>query len=271
MKKIALLLLAFTVLPFLGQSQSAGNIAHEAFMITRMVDKFHVDPKPVDSKFSAAVFSAMLDNADPDRIYFIKGDIDRLASYQKTLDREILLSKTGYLSLFTAIYETRLKMADSLVDIVTKNPFNFYLTGKLTAAEDTTAPASVAAIRQKLGKKLQAEVLDDLVDGLPADFKTLGRVKQKAYVDSAEAPLRKKLQHIECIAQSQVDQAAPYHQAETTQCVAGGAAGGDDTDHEHQWPDAKREQEKERQLFPERRDAGLLILDLNFFRHRTSR
>jgi len=192
MKKIALLLLAFTVLPFLGQSQSAGNIAHEAFMITRMVDKFHVDPKPVDSKFSAAVFSAMLDNADPDRIYFIKGDIDRLASYQKTLDREILLSKTGYLSLFTAIYETRLKMADSMVDIVTKNPFNFYLTGKLTAAEDTTAPASVAAIRQKLGKKLQAEVLDDLVDGLPADFKTLGRVKQKAYVDSAEAPLRKK-------------------------------------------------------------------------------
>jgi carboxyl-terminal processing protease len=192
MKKIALSLLVLIAPPLLAQSQSAGNMAHEAFMITRMVDKFHVDPKPVDSKFSAEVFSVMLDDADPDRIYFTKSDIDRLSPYQKTLDKEILLSKTGYLNLFTTIYEARLKMADSLADVVTKNPFNFNLPGKLTAAEDTTPPSSVLALQQKLADKMKADVLDDLVDGLPANYKSLSPPKQKAYVDSAEAPLRKK-------------------------------------------------------------------------------
>jgi len=161
-------------------------------MITRMVNKFHVDPKPVDSKFSASVFSAMLDNTDPDRIYFIKSDIDQLAPYQKTLDKEIAHSKTGYLNLFTGIYQARLKTADSLVDIIAKKPFNFNLPDKLTAAEDTTFPISVSAMQQKLVKKMKLEVLDDLVDGLPGNFKSLNPAKQKAYVDSAEAPLRKK-------------------------------------------------------------------------------
>ncbi len=39
---------------------------------------------------------------------------------------------------------------------------------------------------------MKLEVLDDLVDGLPGNFKSLNPAKQKAYVDSAEAPLRKK-------------------------------------------------------------------------------
>ena len=118
-------------------------------MITRMVNKFHVEPKPVDSKFSVRVFAAMLDNADPERIYFIKSDIDRLSSYQKVLDKEILLSKTGYITLFTGIYAARLKTVDSLVDQITKKPFDFNLPGKLTAAEDTTFAVSFAAMRSK--------------------------------------------------------------------------------------------------------------------------
>ena len=191
-KKIILPIIVLPLIPFWSQSQSAGKFAHEAFMITRMVNKFHVDPRPVDSKFSAAVFAAMLDNTDPDRIYFTKADIDRLAPYQKALDKEILLSKSGFLNLFTTIYEARLKTTDSLVDIIAKKPFDFYLPGKLTAAEDTTFPISVAAMQQKLVKKLKAEVLDDLVDGLPAKFKSLNPAQQKAYIDGAEGRLRNK-------------------------------------------------------------------------------
>ena len=190
MKKTVVWLLV--LLPFFALGQPAAKFAHDAFMVTRMVAKFHVEPKPVDTKFSTGLFSAMLDNADPDRVYFIKGDIDRLMPYQKTLDKEILLSKTNYLTLFTGIYAARLKTTDSLVDIVTAKPFNFSTPDKLTAGEDTTFAASVAALKQKIFKKLKADALDDIVEDLPANFKSLPPAKQKAYVDSAETPLRKK-------------------------------------------------------------------------------
>jgi len=161
-------------------------------MITRMVNKFHVDPKPVDSKFSTEVFSAMLNNADPDRIYFTRNDIDRLGVYKTTLDKEILLSKTGYINLFTAIYSARLKTTDSLVGVIAQKRFDFNLPGKFTAEEDTTFAASIFALQQKLVKVMKAEVLGSLVDGRPLNFKALPVVKQRAWIDSAEASLRKK-------------------------------------------------------------------------------
>ncbi|HZY39374.1 MAG TPA: S41 family peptidase, partial [Mucilaginibacter sp.] len=192
MKKVIISIFALLVVPVLSRSQPAAKIAHQAFLVTRMVGKFHVEPKPVDAKFSAEVFSTMLDNTDPDRIYFTRSDIDRLGPYKKTLDKEILLSKTGYLTLFTSIYEVRLKTADSLVDVVAKKSFDFNLPGKLTAAEDTAFPVSVSAWQQKLFKKLKADALSDLVDALPLNFKSLSQVMQKAFIDSAEVPLRKK-------------------------------------------------------------------------------
>ena len=39
---------------------------------------------------------------------------------------------------------------------------------------------------------MKADVLDELVDGLPAKFKSLSPAKQKAWVDSTETLLRKK-------------------------------------------------------------------------------
>ncbi len=161
-------------------------------MITRMVSKFHVDPKSVDTKFSSEVFSAMLNNADPDRIYFTRNDIDRLGVFKTTLNKEILLSKTDYLDLFTAIYSARLRTTDSLVAIITQKSFDFNLPGKFTAVEDTTFAPSVVTLQQKLVKVMKADVLDDLVDARPVNFKSLPPAKQKSWVDSAEASLRKK-------------------------------------------------------------------------------
>lgn len=172
---------------FLSYSQTVDKSAHEAFVLTRMVNKFHVDPRPVDDKFSADVFSGMLDNADPDRIFFNKSDIARLSIYTKTLDIEIKNSKTGYLTLFINIYSRRLKQTDSLIDAVCKTPVDFYTNEKYTVAERELYPGSLAAMQQKLNKKLKADILDDLIDDLPGSFKTFGPAKQKKYVDSAGA------------------------------------------------------------------------------------
>jgi carboxyl-terminal processing protease len=134
----------------------------------------------------------LLANRVADRIFFTKNDIDRLHSYRENLDAQIKLQKTDYLNLFISIYRQRLQQADSLIDVISKRPFNFYDTDKLTIAEDTLYPASIAGMQIKLRKILKIAVLDRLTDDLPGNFKSLAPAKQKSRVDSAVTVLQKK-------------------------------------------------------------------------------
>ncbi len=175
-----------------GWCQTATNYAHEAFMVTRMVNKFHVEPRAVDSRFSAAVFNTMLKDADPGKIYFLKPDIDKLSVYRTALDKQILQQKGDFLHLFTAIYRQRLKQADSIITLISKVPFNLNLPEKFTAAEDTTWPASTAAMQHKLHLVVKDELLDRLIEDIPSNFTSYNAKKQRKYTDSAQTVLLRK-------------------------------------------------------------------------------
>ena len=158
-----------------------------------MVNKFHVEPRPVNSVFSADVFAGMLDKTDDEKIFFLTSDISRLAPYKNTLDAEIKHRKTGYLTLFINSYRIRLKQADSLATEIGKKPFELYGADKFTAAEQNSFPTSVSGMQQKLYKKIKAAVLDEVAANVPGKFKTYPPLKQKKYRDSAEAASRKKI------------------------------------------------------------------------------
>ncbi|SDT65719.1 carboxyl-terminal processing protease [Mucilaginibacter mallensis] len=192
MKSLATLI-ALIIFPVLSYCQTIDKTANDAFVLIRMVNKFHVEPREVNSAFSVGVFKGMLQATDPGRIYFTSGDIYKLSPYTTTLNYEIKHRRTAYLSLFISIYQQRLKQADSLISIIGKTPFNFYTAEKLTVPEDTLHPQSLAAMQLKLYKKIKSGVLDELIDDMPDNFKALSLVKQKKYVDSAEVVFRKKV------------------------------------------------------------------------------
>ncbi|HEY2581109.1 MAG TPA: S41 family peptidase [Mucilaginibacter sp.] len=192
MEKVTAALFILIVSPFLSLGQTSDKIANEAFVLTRMVNKFHVQPKPVNSNFSRDLFKDMLYKTDEGRMFFNANDIQKLKPYATTLDQEIKQRKTGYLNLFISLYQQRLHQADSLIDEIGKKPFNFYSTDKFTVAEDTLYPQSLAAMQVKLYKKMEIDAIDELADDLPANFKSFTPAKQKKYIDSAEVILRKK-------------------------------------------------------------------------------
>lgn len=194
MKRSLPLLIAFAVTPLLSLCQTNDNAANQAYVITRMVNKFHVEPRPVNEAFSASVFKGMLDKADDGKIFFTQSDIARLSVYRKTIDNEIKHHKTGYLDLFISIYKRRLQQADSLVNEIGKKPMNFYAPEKLTVAEDTSYPQSPVGMQVKLQKELKAWTLDELSDDIPGNFKSFTPAKQAKYIDSAVAVLRKRVQ-----------------------------------------------------------------------------
>src|SRR5476651_940482 len=192
MNRAPLTLIVFIICPLLVYSQTTEKAAHDAYMITRMVSKFHVEPRVVERSFAVDVFNTMLDKTDRDKIFFLNSDISKLKEYSKTLHIQIQSQKTEYLNQFISIYQQRLKQADSLVNEIAKKPFDLNIPEKLTSADHDAYPASKAEMQLKLYKKLKGDVLYTMVDDMPAGFASYPPARQKAYVDSAEVVLRKK-------------------------------------------------------------------------------
>lgn len=180
------------LLPVFAVSQNTTKIANEAYVLTRMVAKFHIAPRNVNDSFSTDVYNQMLQKADGGKNLFTGDDIAKLLPFSTAIDDEIKRKNTDYLNLFTSIYQQRLKQADSLAGVVCAKPFNLTLAEKLTVAEDTSFPANTAAAQLKLYKLFKKRVLGDIADDLPDDYKSLTVAQQKKYLDSAETAFRKK-------------------------------------------------------------------------------
>jgi carboxyl-terminal processing protease len=166
--------------------------ANEAAVVTAMVQKFHVQPKPVDDQFSTTVFHLFLTQLDRQKIFFTAEDVQSLAPFKDKLDDEIKNRQTNFLQKVTAIYQQRLRQADAVVDSLGKQPFNFNLAEKLTLVEDTSYAINEAALRNKMYKKVKRTVLMSMLD-IDQPLTSLSSAQQKKFVDSAEAINRKKI------------------------------------------------------------------------------
>ncbi|MFI5158225.1 MAG: S41 family peptidase [Sphingobacteriales bacterium] len=192
MKKITTLTILI-LSPLLSICQTNDKVANDAFVLISMVNKFHVDPRPVDGSFSKDVFARMLAKTDPGKLLFTQSDINRLTIYTTTIDKEIKQRKTDYLSLFTRLYTIRLKEADSVITIIDKTPLDLSLPERLTVTETNSYPASVKAMQVKLRKQLKSAVIEALIADMPANFKSFNQAKQKSYIDSAVTVLQRKI------------------------------------------------------------------------------
>ena len=61
---------------------------NDAYLITRMVEKFHVQPRPLNDEFSKNIFTQLFKELDPDKIFFTKEDINTLARFKSSLDED---------------------------------------------------------------------------------------------------------------------------------------------------------------------------------------
>ncbi|HEV2480015.1 MAG TPA: S41 family peptidase [Puia sp.] len=187
MRPVQLLLVCLS-LTFSACAQSADTRATDAYLITRMAAKFHIQPRPLDKTMSAAVYTTVLKELDEERIFFTQGDIAQLAVYQYTLDQEILNRRSGFLQLLTSLYQHRLTQVDTMVDHIAAKPFNFQAGEKITQAEDTAYSADLAALHVKLYKFMKYSVATRLAGAMAA----AGGAYNSKLVDSLEPRLRKR-------------------------------------------------------------------------------
>jgi carboxyl-terminal processing protease len=186
-KRIALVLLCCPYI-YLSIAQTPEKAAKDAFMISRMVEKYHVQPRPLDDEMSSLIFSQLLETLDEAKVFFTKQDIDQLSKYQYALDDEIKNTRSDFLKLFIGIYKQRLQQADTMADNICAKPFNFSIKEKLTVAEDTSYPANPNARHEKFYKELKLFALYRIVEKIDVN----AGPPTKKYIDSLEPIMRRK-------------------------------------------------------------------------------
>jgi carboxyl-terminal processing protease len=169
-------------------AQLMEKTAGSAYLITRMAEIYHVQPRPVDRNFSADLFIQTISTLDADKIYLTREDIRQLESHKYNLDEEVLTKKTDFLNLLITLFGQRIHETDSLLTLFSKISLPLNSNESYTVAEDTVF-ADNAAMRKiklyKLFRRNELESIADEEDSLQGDLK----------LDSLERSARKKVWH----------------------------------------------------------------------------
>ena len=189
-----LLIFIFQLLLLFAHGQQIDKAVNNAFILTRMAEKFHVQPRPLDDGFSSDILTEFLKRLDANRVFFTTADIKRLSKFKFDIDDEIRNKQSTFLLAVLKTFGSRVSTVDSMIDSICKKPFDFFLPEKITVAEDTSYPADKIAMRTKLYKLLKSQALYVLTQN--DDLIILDDAQQKIYVDSLEPTARRKARQI---------------------------------------------------------------------------
>lgn len=171
-------------------AQNVRSAMYDAYMITRMAEKFHLQPKPLNDEFSAELLKSFITASDPHADIFLAEDIQQFMQYELKLDEEISQRKTTFLQLFIDVWKKRVQQNDSLTKIVCKSAFVLQQTDALNRSKQPVYDASLTARQQKIYKQLKWDVLDFITD-IAIDQPKI--IQQKKFLDSTELVFRKRL------------------------------------------------------------------------------
>ena len=91
----------FFIYPLCGQS--IDKPVHDAFLISRMAEKFHIQPRPLDDEMSSAIYTRILETLDGEKIFFLQEDINKLSAYRYKIDDEIKNNQSAFCNCSSAL------------------------------------------------------------------------------------------------------------------------------------------------------------------------
>lgn len=157
-------------------SLTSHQVAVDAYMVTRMAEKFHTQPRVLDTGFSVLFFDQFINELDDQHFLFLKSDMEKLDVYRYQLDGEIRLEQTGFLDLAKAIYQQRIRQADSLIDRLSEVPVD---TAVIQKTVDTLAPVDLEGMRSHLALLYGQAVVENMQEDLDSGRKNTETFQRK--------------------------------------------------------------------------------------------
>jgi carboxyl-terminal processing protease len=170
-------------------SLSAQNSAHTCEILSKintLLQKEHIQPKPIDDSLSVYIFDSFIDELDPARSIFLKSEYNILSQkYRLNIDDKIKSQDCSFLTEITAVYRNGLlrnksiieKIGQGTIDYQRKDTIRFYKKAFPVYLLDNE-------VEKVWTKKIQYEILDDItemsqnLDSLKTNFVAL-EIKSK--------------------------------------------------------------------------------------------
>ena len=94
-------------------STAAPVDAQTSKLVSQMVQRFHLRQVRIDDQLSVDLFERLFEELDPQKLYFLKSDIDGFAAFAKTLDDGI---KRGDVEFANAVFDRYRQRVDQRMD-----------------------------------------------------------------------------------------------------------------------------------------------------------
>ena len=141
-----------------------------AKLVVNMITRYHISQKPLDDRISAMLVGRFVKELDPQKLYFLKSDIDDLARYKDQLDDLVRIGKVDFAYEVFALYlkrlDERLAIAHKLVDA----PHDFSLDETMEIDGDKMAwAADVKESNERWRKRIKFDLLTLNLDKTAGD------------------------------------------------------------------------------------------------------
>jgi carboxyl-terminal processing protease len=173
-------------------SQS-GSLQSKAITVKRMIQLNHISPRVVNDSFSAAVFTKMIDAADPRRLLFTDAEFKTMVTHQFLLDDELNGKNWVFVDLFETTFKKALVRADSIVNKLLQKPFDFSVDESISRSKNKefAFATDVKALSGRWLRYLKYRALDQMYD-IVADDST-GKTTFKSVIANNEIKAREQV------------------------------------------------------------------------------
>lgn len=134
-------------------------------LVADMISQYHISRKPLDDKISAMILQRFIKELDPQKMYFLKSDIDAFARYRDQLDDLLKQGQSGFAneawSLYLRRLDDRVAYAHKLID----EPQDYTIDESMMVDGDQLSWAIDAKeINERWRKRLKYESLSLTLD-----------------------------------------------------------------------------------------------------------
>ncbi len=203
MKSVVSGLLVFFISLAGVRAQSEG-VRQKAIVLKRMIERNHYSPRPIDDSFSVSLFKAFLNQTDPRRLIFTDGEYKQLLAYSSRLDDELKGTGWAFFDLLINLYKNSLNRADTIIQQVLQNPFDFSVSENIMSSREKqfTFSKDRAELVKKWSRYLKFMVLNNVYSVVSSDsskkmsFKEGLTVKETAVRQKVKQDELKRLKKI---------------------------------------------------------------------------
>jgi len=139
---------------------NASTDGDTAKLVCKMIERSHINQEKIDDRISQSLFSRYLEDLDPNKLYFLKSDIDGWKNRQNELDDKL---KNGDISFAKEVFSRYLELVEQQTDHAQKlidQEFDFTVDEEITVDPDVVDWGTAEERAERWRKRIKYELLD---------------------------------------------------------------------------------------------------------------